>query len=145
MIDAPLARDPRSRVRMAVARAGTGRRAVTRFRVLERFAGYTYLECRLETGRTHQIRVHLASLGHPLVGDATYGARRSRPPDTLPADLVEDLGGVALHAAGLSFLHPATGESVDLSSPLPNRITRLLSHLSPLDPQHAIRHVDHGR
>ena len=145
MIDAPLARDPRSRVRMAVARAGTGRRAVTRFRVLERFAGYTYLECRLETGRTHQIRVHLASLGHPLVGDATYGARRARPPDTLPADLVEDLGGVALHAAGLSFLHPVTGESVDLSSPLPNRITRLLSHLSPLDPQQAIRHADRRR
>ncbi|HEX9419454.1 MAG TPA: RluA family pseudouridine synthase [Methylomirabilota bacterium] len=145
MIDAPLARDPRSRVRMAVARAGTGRRAVTRFRVLERFAGYTYLECRLETGRTHQIRVHLASLGHPLVGDATYGARRSRPPDTLPADLVEDLGGVALHAAGLSFLHPVTGESVDLSSPLPNRITRLLSHLSPLDPQQAIRQADRRR
>jgi 23S rRNA pseudouridine1911/1915/1917 synthase len=118
---------------------------VTRFRVLERFAGYTYLECRLETGRTHQIRVHLASLGHPLVGDVTYGARRSRPPDTLPADLVEALGGVALHAAGLSFLHPATGESVELSSPLPNRITRLLSHLSPFDPPHAIRHVDRGR
>jgi 23S rRNA pseudouridine1911/1915/1917 synthase len=129
-IDAPIARDPRSRVRMAVARAGTGRRAVTRFRVLERFAGYTYLECRLETGRTHQIRVHLASLGHPLVGDATYGAGRARPRDTLPADLVADLGGVALHAAGLCFLHPATGEPVDLSSPLPNRITRLLSHLS---------------
>ncbi len=145
MIDAPLARDPRSRVRMAVARAGTGRRAVTRFRVLERFAGYTYLECRLETGRTHQIRVHLASLGHPLVGDATYGARRARPPDTLPADLVEDLGGVALHAAGLSFLHPVTGKSVDLSAPLPNRITRLLSHLSPLDPQQAIRHADRRR
>ena len=130
MIDAPIARDPRSRVRMAVARAGTGRRAVTRFRVLERFAGYTYLECRLETGRTHQIRVHLASLGHPVVGDATYGARRSRQPDTLPSDLVEDLGGVALHAAGLSFLHPVTGETVDLSCPLPNRIARLLSHLS---------------
>jgi len=130
MIDAPIARDPRSRVRMAVARAGTGRRAVTRFRVLERFAGYTYLECRLETGRTHQIRVHLASLGHPVVGDATYGARRSRQPDTLPSDLVEELGGVALHAAGLSFLHPVTGETVDLSCPLPNRIARLLSHLS---------------
>jgi 23S rRNA pseudouridine1911/1915/1917 synthase len=130
MIDAPIARDPRSRVRMAVARAGTGRRAVTRFRVLERFAGYTYLECRLETGRTHQIRVHLASLGHPVVGDATYGARRSRQPDTLPSDLVEDLGGVALHAAGLSFLHPVTGETVGLSCPLPNRIARLLSHLS---------------
>jgi 23S rRNA pseudouridine1911/1915/1917 synthase len=129
-IDAPIGRDPRSRVRMAVARAGTGRRAVTRFHALERFAGYTYLECRLETGRTHQIRVHLASLGHPLVGDATYGAGRARRLDTLPAELVEDLGGVALHAAGLCFVHPATGEPVDLSSPLPNRIARLLSHLS---------------
>jgi 23S rRNA pseudouridine1911/1915/1917 synthase len=128
-IDKPIARDPRSRVRMAVARAGTGKRAVTRFRALERFAGYTYLECRLETGRTHQIRVHLASLGHPLVGDLTYGAKRARQYDTLPADLVEGLGGVALHAAWLSFVHPATGETVELSSPLPNRIVRLLSHL----------------
>jgi len=143
-VDAPIGRDPRSRVRMAVARAGTGRRAVTRFRTLERFAGYTYLECRLETGRTHQIRVHLASLGHPLVGDATYGAGRARRLDTLPADLVEALDGVALHAAGLCFLHPSTGEPVDLSSPLPNRIGRLLSHLSFFDPQHAIRHVDRG-
>ena len=129
MIDKPIARDSRSRVRMAVARAGTGKRAVTRFRALERFAGYTYLECRLETGRTHQIRVHLASLGHPLVGDATYGAKRARQDPTLPGELVEGLGGVALHAAGLSFVHPATGEAVELSSPLPNRIARLLSHL----------------
>ena len=130
MIDAPIARDPRSRVRMAVARAGTGKRAVTRFRVLARFPGYTYLECRLETGRTHQIRVHLASLGHPLVGDLTYGAKRARQRDALPADLVEGLGGVALHAAGLAFLHPATGDTIDLSSPLPNRIASLLSHLT---------------
>lgn len=133
-IDAPIARDPRSRVRMAVARSGTGKRAVTRFRVLERFGGYTYLECRLETGRTHQIRVHLASLGHPLVGDATYGASRARPQSALPADLIEGLGGVALHAAGLTFVHPATGETVELSSPLPNRIGRILSHLSSTCP-----------
>ena len=144
-IDAPIARDPRSRVRMAVARAGTGKRAVTRFRALERFRGYTYLECRLETGRTHQIRVHLASLGHPLVGDATYGAKRARQQDTLPADLVEGLGGVALHAAGLSFLHPATGETVELSCPLPNRIVRLLSHLRDVHSRPAPRDVDRGR
>ena len=145
MIDKPIARDPRSRVRMGVARAGTGKRAVTRFRVLERVAGYTYLECRLETGRTHQIRVHLASLGHPLVGDATYGAKHARQQDPLPADLVEGLGGVALHAAGLSFLHPATGETVELSCPLPNRIVCLLSHLRDVDARPAPRRVDRGR
>jgi 23S rRNA pseudouridine1911/1915/1917 synthase len=144
-IDAPITRDPRSRVRMAVARAGTGRRAVTRFRVLERFDGYTYLECRLETGRTHQIRVHLASLGHPLVGDVTYGAKRARQQDTLPADLVEGLGGVALHAAGLTFVHPATGETVELSCPLPNRIVRLLSHLRDAGPRQGPRGADRGR
>ncbi len=129
MVDAALARDPRSRVRMAVARAGTGKRALTRFRLLERFRGFTYLECRLETGRTHQIRVHLASIGHPLVGDDTYGGRAPRGGTALPAELVSGLGGVALHAAGLSFVHPATGETVDLASPLPNRISRILSHL----------------
>jgi 23S rRNA pseudouridine1911/1915/1917 synthase len=139
VIDAPITRDPHSRVRMAVARAGTGRRAVTRFRVLERFAGHTYLECRLETGRTHQIRVHLASIGHPLVGDTTYGGGKGR--DVLPPDLVEGLGGVALHAAGLSFLHPATGEPVDLACPLPHRIAVLLSHLTST----CRRHVDRGR
>ena len=127
VIDAPIARDSRSRVRMAVARPRTGKRAVTRFRVLERLGGFTYLECRLETGRTHQIRVHLASLGHPLVGDVTYGRRKGS--ETIPTELIEGLGGVALHAVGLAFIHPASGEPLKLSSPLPNRIEAILSHL----------------
>ena len=129
VIDAPIGRDPRSRVRMAVAPEGRGKRAVTRFRALERFAGFTYLECRLETGRTHQIRVHLASLGFPLVGDVTYGAGRDRHSDSLPAELTAALHGVALHAAALGFRHPETGEAVEILSPLPHRIGNLLSFL----------------
>jgi hypothetical protein len=79
------------------------------------------------------------------VGDLTYGAKPARQQDTLPADLVEGLGGVALHAAGLSFLHPATGETVELSCPLPNRIVRLLSHLRDVHSRPAPRDVDRGR
>ena len=122
VVDAPLGRHPHDRVRMAVRPAGRGRPAVTRWRVLERFARCTYLEVRLETGRTHQIRVHLASLGHPVVGDDVYGGRR-RPPSPVP------LAGYALHAATLAFVHPATGERVEFRAPLPARMERLLSHL----------------
>jgi 23S rRNA pseudouridine1911/1915/1917 synthase len=130
VIDQPIGRDPRSRVRMAVMPAGKGKRAVTRFRVLERFPGAAFVECRLETGRTHQIRVHLASVGHPLIGDETYAGRaRARHADPDLKALVSGLGGVALHAAGLAFVHPATGEPCEFSSPLPNRIEGVLCHL----------------
>ena len=134
VIDAPLGRDPHSRVRMAVLNEGKGRRAVTHFRVLERLGtgprAVTFLECRLETGRTHQIRVHLASMGHPLLGDDTYRGRRAAPAgDPMLTSLIDQLGGVALHAAGLAFAHPVTGTPLVFSCPLPDRIERILSHL----------------
>jgi 23S rRNA pseudouridine1911/1915/1917 synthase len=122
VIDRPIGRDPRDRTRMAVRPAGQGRRAVTEFRVLERFAAFTYLEARLQTGRTHQIRVHLASLGHPIAGDAVYGGRKRR---LLPVPLE----GVALHATALAFVHPATDKPLEFVSPVPARIGQLLSHL----------------
>ncbi len=129
-IDAPMGRHPRHRTRMAVLPPGRGKRAVTRFRVLERFKGFTYLEAQLETGRTHQIRVHLASLGHPVMGDATYRLRSTpRITDPALAALVDGLDGVALHAASLAFTHPVTGARLEFASPLPNRIERLLFHL----------------
>jgi 23S rRNA pseudouridine1911/1915/1917 synthase len=106
---------------MAVRPPGQGRRAVTRWRVLERFPQFTLVEARLETGRTHQIRVHFASLGHPVAGDTVYGGRRRTVPVALD--------GLALHAAGLGFVHPVTQERVEYSSPLPSRMERLLSHL----------------
>jgi 23S rRNA pseudouridine1911/1915/1917 synthase len=135
VIDAAIGRDPRSRVRMAVAREGKGKRAVTRFRVLERLRDATLIECRLETGRTHQIRVHMASLGHPLLGDHTYGRRAARTAADPELDtLIAGLDGVALHAAGLAFLHPATGEPLEFASPLADRIERLLCRLRDRSP-----------
>jgi 23S rRNA pseudouridine1911/1915/1917 synthase len=124
VVDAPIARHPYDRVRMAVAPKGKGRRAVTRYRVLERFSHFTYVDVKLETGRTHQIRVHLASLGHPVAGDDVYGSRRgTRAPLPVP------LPGYALHAAALAFGHPATQKRVEFRSDLPPRIQGLLSHL----------------
>ncbi len=117
-VDAPIARDPRDRKRMAVI-AG-GREAVTHWEVVARFAGYTHLRCRLETGRTHQIRVHMAYIGHPILGDTVYGAKKPVP----------GLTGQCLHASGLRFIHPRTGETVELVCPLPDEFTAMLNKLN---------------
>jgi 23S rRNA pseudouridine1911/1915/1917 synthase len=117
VVDAPIGRDPRHRQRMAVLPGGKGKRAVTRWRVVERFPDFTQLDVSLETGRTHQIRVHMASLGHPVVGDRVYGGKARLPL------LVE---GLALHAAGLSFVHPGTQEVKNFTASVPARIDRLL-------------------
>ncbi len=106
-VDAPIGRCPGDRKKMAVVRQG-GKSAVTHWEVLERFPGYTHVRCRLETGRTHQIRVHMAYIGHPLYGDTVYGAKKPAPGMT----------GQCLHAVGLTFRHPRTGEEVSLSCPL---------------------------
>jgi 23S rRNA pseudouridine1911/1915/1917 synthase len=118
MVDAPIGRDPRERKRMAVVTTNS-KPAVTRYRVLERFDGYTLVECRLETGRTHQIRVHMAYIGHPVVGDPVYGPRKSP----------FDLQGQALHAVVLGFHHPRTGEYLEFSAPLPEYMEGLIKEL----------------
>jgi 23S rRNA pseudouridine1911/1915/1917 synthase len=123
VVDRPIGRHPRDRVRMAVLPRGRGKPAVTRFSIRERFPRFTDLDVRLETGRTHQIRVHLASLGNPVAGDQLYGGRTARTPLPIAFE------GLALHAAELAFLHPLTGAGMEFASPVPARMTRLLSHL----------------
>jgi 23S rRNA pseudouridine1911/1915/1917 synthase len=121
IVDAPLGRHPLQRTRMAVV--DSGRHAITHYSVRARFARATLVECRLETGRTHQIRVHMASIGHPLVGDATYGRRRS-------GDAVLDgFGRQALHAFRLGLDHPASGLPLAWESPLPADFETLLARL----------------
>ena len=121
-VDLPIARHQTDRKRMAVNHM-TGKRAVTHWTVLERFSGYTHLQCRLETGRTHQIRVHLAHLGHPVLGDPVYGGVRKGFPE---------LAGQCLHARRLSFLHPRTGERITVESPLPDYFTATLTRCANL-------------
>ena len=116
-VNAPIARHPTDRKRMAVV-AG-GREAVTHWEVIARYPGYTHVRCRLETGRTHQIRVHMAYIGHPILGDTVYGAKKEVP----------GLTGQCLHAVGLRFLHPRTHEVVELSCPLPEEFTRMLQKI----------------
>ena len=120
-VDAPIGRNPTDRKKMAVDRKN-GRPAVTHWSVLARYPGHTHIRCRLETGRTHQIRVHLASLGHPLLGDTVYGAKKPVP----------GLAGQCLHARRLSFLHPRTGARVTVECPLPIWFEQVLTKLGKL-------------
>ncbi|GHH96489.1 RluA family pseudouridine synthase [Neobacillus kokaensis] len=115
-IDAPLGRDSKDRQSMAVV--DNGKHAVTHFQVLERFNDFTFVECQLETGRTHQIRVHMKYIGYPLAGDPKYG-----PKKTL------DLNGQALHAGVLGFIHPRTNEYLEFEAPLPDEMEYLLTQL----------------
>ena len=117
-VDAPIGRHPVDRKKMAV-NYRNGKPAVTHYRVLERFGEYAYIECRLETGRTHQIRVHMSHIGHPLLGDEIYG----------PAKCPFRLQGQCLHAMVLGFLHPVTGEYLEFTAPLPEYFEQLLRKL----------------
>ncbi len=117
-INAPVGRHPVDRKKMST-KAPCGRPAVTHYKVLERFGDYTYIECELETGRTHQIRVHMASIGHPILGDAVYGPMKCR----------FKLEGQTLHAKILGFEHPVTGEYMEFDAPLPEYFVSLLERL----------------
>ena len=127
---APLGRHPGHRKKIAV-RKDSGRRAVTNFRVMERFNNMTLLELRPETGRTHQIRVHLSDMGHPIVGDDLYGGKRqeNRIKDPVLLERVRDLKGPALHALLLGFIHPETGTYMEFTSPPPEVFEEILSLL----------------
>lgn len=119
-VDAPIGRHPTDRKRMSV-RAKQARNAVTHYQVLERFGEFTHIQCRLETGRTHQIRVHMASIGHPLLGDAVYGPTRCP---------IKGLQGQTLHAKTLGIVHPRTGEYLEVQAPLPEYFVELLQNMS---------------
>ena len=119
-VDAPIGRNPQDRKKMSINERN-GKPAVTHYHVLNRFRDYTHIECRLETGRTHQIRVHMASIGHPLLGDTVYGS--SKVP-------IRGLQGQTLHAKTLGIIHPRTGEYLEVNAPLPEYFLNLLDRLT---------------
>ena len=128
-VDQPIGRHPTQRTKMAIAPAG--KEAITHYRLLNRFCGYSHIRCRLETGRTHQIRVHLAAIHHPLVGDPLYLGRqrchKGAPAAIQP--LIAAFPRQALHAKALSLTHPHSGETLHWQAPLPIDMQRLLAHL----------------
>lgn len=117
-VNAPIGRDPKNRLKMAVTQMNS-KEAVTHYKVLQRFGNFTYVECRLETGRTHQIRVHMAYINHPLLGDVIYGPKKK----------VMGVETQMLHAKVLGFRHPKTGEYMEFNSPLPEEFTAVLKKL----------------
>ncbi len=117
-VDAPIGRDPKNRQRMAVVFINS-KKAVTHYEVVNRYEGFTHMRFNLETGRTHQIRVHMASIGHPIVGDAVYG----------PKKVITVLNGQCLHAGKIGFVHPTTDEYMEFSSPLPEYFDNYLKTL----------------
>ena len=120
-VDAPIARHPQERKRMAVVRSPAAREAVTHYFVVRHFTGFTQLRLRLETGRTHQIRVHMAYIGHPVAGDPVYG----------PKKVITSLGGQCLHAGLIGFVHPRTWRYMEFEAPLPPYFTDFLKTLRP--------------
>ena len=130
-VNAPIGRHATDRVRQAVVKEGQGREAITHYRVRERFRAHTVLECRLETGRTHQIRVHMAHAKHPLIGDPLYGGSFKLPKAATP-ELVEMLRTFkrqALHAEKLAFVHPVSGETISTEAPMPADMQALVATL----------------
>jgi len=125
-VDANLARSSTDRKKIAIVSVGRGKRAVTHWRLVETLKQAALMECQLETGRTHQVRVHMASIGHPLLGDPVYGRSRSEHREVLKR---LDFNRQALHAARLGFIHPITGGTLTFDSPIPSDMQQLLSYL----------------
>ncbi|MBU3068310.1 23S rRNA pseudouridine(1911/1915/1917) synthase RluD [Aestuariicella sp. G3-2] len=130
-VDEPMARHPRQRQKMAVVQFG-GKEAITHYRVIKRFTAHTHIRLKLETGRTHQIRVHMAHIGYPLVGDSTYAGRMKIPKQASPEllEMLKGFGRQALHAAQLGLIHPATDEYMEWQAPRPDDMAELLRLLA---------------
>ena len=118
----PIGRNPKDRKKMAVT-MNNSKQAVTKYEVIERYKGFTHIRCILETGRTHQIRVHMASIGHPVAGDSVYG----------PKKVIKELNGQCLHAKHIGFIHPTTNEYIEFESELPEYFTDFLKKLKPMN------------
>ncbi len=133
-VDEPIGRDPKDRIRQAVVEEG--KHAITHYRVIDRFANHTHVKCILETGRTHQIRVHMSYIDHPLIADSMYGGKIRFPKkaDDALKNALKGFNRQALHAKKLSLTHPITGESMSWKAPLPQDLQELLQVLSEFDP-----------